>query len=144
MKAAATKRFVLDASVTIAWCLPDENRTESDAILSLLTDQSTALVPPVWPFEVANALLAAERKGRITSAQTSAILRRVAQLPISIEPVAPLRLFDQVLSVARHKGLTEYDASYLELALREHLPLASFDSQLCQAARAAGVALVLS
>jgi predicted nucleic acid-binding protein len=142
MKADAIKRCVLDASVTLAWCIPDEDATDADAILELLTGQATAVVPAIWPFEVANAMLAAERSNRLSSAQTIAALQRIADLPISVEPVSSGRLFDQVLSVARSQGLTEYDAAYLELALRENLPLATFDDRLRAAARKSGVALV--
>jgi predicted nucleic acid-binding protein len=144
MRVAAINRFVMDASATLAWCLPDEGVAEGDAILSLLTERGwEALVPAVWPFEVANGLLAAERKKRITPAQTTAILHRVAELPVFLEAVSIERLFDPVVAVARHEGLTEYDAAYLELAQREHLPLATFDQRLRKRARATGVELIL-
>ncbi len=142
MKGGATKRFVLDASVTLAWCFPDESTPQTEGILDLLANGAEAMAPPIWPFEVANALLVGERRRRVTVAQATAVLQRIAELPISVDPVRVGRAFEQVLSFARHQQLTEYDAAYLELALRESLPLATFDDRLRRAARDAGIALV--
>lgn len=142
MKAAATKRFVLDASVTLAWCFPEESTNETEAILDLLANGSEALTPAIWPFEVANALLVGERRKRMSVAQVTSVLRRIAELPISVDPVRASRAFEQVLSFARQQQLTEYDAAYLELALREGLPLATLDEQLRRAVTSAGIALV--
>jgi len=64
MKVDGTKRFVLDASVTLAWCFPDEGSKHTEAILDLLADGAEAIAPPIWPLEVANALLVGERRKR--------------------------------------------------------------------------------
>ena len=141
MKGDATKRFVLDASVTLAWCFPEESTTHTEAILDLLANGAEAIAPPIWPFEVANALLAGERRKRVTVAQVTSLLSRIAELPISVDPVRVDRAFERILSFARQEQLTEYDAAYLELALRESLPLATLDDRLRQAARSAGIAL---
>ena len=142
MKAAAIKRFVVDASVTLAWCFPGEGTNGTEALLDQLATGSAAIAPSIWPFEVANALLMGERRKRITMAQVTAMLERIAGLPISLDPIWLDSLFGQVLSLARQQHLTEYDASYIELALRENLPLATLDDQLRRAARNAGIALV--
>ncbi len=144
MKAAVTRRFVLDASVTLAWCFADESTAYTEGVLDLLATGTEAATPAIWPFEVANALLMAERRKRITITQVTSMLQRIASLPISIEPIAVDRAFGQVLAAARHQKLTEYDAAYLELAMREGLPLSTLDEQLKQAARSAGVSLVRS
>jgi len=73
----------------------------------------------IWPLEVANALLVAERRKRISVAQVTALLGRIVQLPVSVETSEPDRAFSQVLSVARQHQLTEYDAAYVELAREE-------------------------
>ncbi len=86
------------------------------------------LAPAIWPFEVANALLVAERRKRITQAQVTALLQRITGFPISVEPIEVGRAFEQILSVARQQSLTEYDAAYLELALPTGLPLATLDT----------------
>jgi predicted nucleic acid-binding protein len=142
MKAAVTKRLVLDASVTLAWCFPDESTPYTEGVLDLLATGAEAATPAIWPFEVANALLVAERRKRITTAQVASMLQRIASLPITVDPIRVDRAFGQVLAAAREQKLTEYDAAYLELAMREGLPLATLDDQLRQGARSAGAALV--
>ena len=142
MPAVIIKRIVLDASVTVAWCFEDENTPFTEGVLDLLSAGTEVLTPAIWPFEVANALLVAERRKRITVAQVTALLRRIAGLPISVEPIEARYAFEQILSVARQQNLTEYDAAYLELALRAGLPLATLDDKLKQAARLVDVGLV--
>jgi predicted nucleic acid-binding protein len=142
MKVDATRRFVLDASVAVAWCFPEESTSQTEGILDLLANGAEAMVPPIWPFEVANALLVGERRKRVTVAQVTSVLRRIADLPISVDVVRVDRAFEQVLSFARQQQLTEYDAAYLELALREGIPLCTLDDKLRRAARSAGIALV--
>jgi predicted nucleic acid-binding protein len=142
MPAAIIKRIVLDASVAVAWCFEDEKSHFTEGILDLLSAGTEVLTPSIWPFEVANALLAAERRKRITVARVTALLRRIAGLPISVDPIESGRAFEQILSVARQQNLTEYDAAYLELALRTGFPLATLDDDLKQAARLVHVSLV--
>lgn len=142
MKVAGTKRLVLDASVTLAWCFPEEGTPYTQQMLDLLANGAEALTPAIWPFEVANALLVGERNKRRTMAQVTAFLQRLATLPIKVDEPRVDRAFGQILTVARQERLTEYDAAYLELALREALPLATLDQRLRQAAQHAGVPLV--
>jgi predicted nucleic acid-binding protein len=142
MKAGATKRLVLDASVAVAWCFADECTAYTEGVLDLLASGAEALTASIWPFEVANALLMGERRKRISVAQVTKVLQRISLLPISIDPIRPDTAFGQILSVARQEQLTEYDAAYLELALREGLPLATLDNGLRRAARNAGINLV--
>ena len=142
MKAAASSRVVLDASVTVAWCFADEATLFADQVLDFLADGGGAIAPAIWPFEVANALLAGERRKRISTAQVTSVLQRIADLPIAIDSVRSDRAFSQILSLARQQQLSEYDAAYLELAMREGLPLATLDTQLRRAAKNIGVVLV--
>jgi predicted nucleic acid-binding protein len=139
---AAVKRFVLDASVAVAWCFDDASTPFTEGILDLLSAGAEGVAPGIWPLEVANALLVAERHKRISVAQVTALLGRIVQLPVSVETIEPDRAFNQVLSVARQHQLTEYDAAYAELALRRGLPFATLDDKLRQAARMAGITLV--
>jgi predicted nucleic acid-binding protein len=132
----------LDASVAVAWCFEDEATAVTEGILDLLAKGTTVVVPAVWPLEVANAILSAERKKRINVAQATAFLRRIAGFPISVDAIPLGRAFDQVLSVGRQHQLTAYDAAYLELALRETLPLATLDNDLRRSAEIAGVGLL--
>ena len=142
MKAAVIKRIVLDASVAVAWCFEDETTGFTEGILDLLSAGTEVLTPAIWPFEVANALLVAERRKRITVAQVTGFLQRIAALPISLDPIQPGTAFNQILSVARQNDLTEYDAAYLELASREALPLATLDNKLRRTATRLGITLV--
>jgi predicted nucleic acid-binding protein len=142
MKAAVIRRMVLDASVTVAWCFEDESTTLTEAVLDLLSAGAEAVTPAIWPLEVANALLVAERRKRITMAKVTALLRRIARLPVSVEPIQTTSAFNQILSVARQNDLTEYDAAYVELALREALPLATLDDRVRRAAIRVGITLV--
>ena len=97
------------------------------------------LAPAIWPFEVANVLVMAERRKRITLAKTANFLQLLAGFAISFDAASAAQTFDKVLSLAREKGLSTYDAAYLELAIREALPLATLDTDLKKAAKAVGV-----
>lgn len=142
MKAAATEHFVLDASVAVARCFEDEATRFTEGVLDLLSAGAEALVPSIWPVEVANALLMAEHRKRISLAQVTAILQKIAGLPIVVMAIDPGRAFDHILPVARQQSLSGYDAAYLELALRQGLPLATLDEQLRRAAKTTGVVLL--
>ena len=142
MKTSFSKRFVLDASVAVAWCFEDESTVLTEDVLDSLAAGSEAVVPAVWPQEVANALLVAERRKRLSVAQMSGQLRRIAALPISVMPMTPAYAFEQVLAIARQEKPSSYDAAYLQLALRESLPLVTLDADLRRAAKANGVTLL--
>ena len=129
--------FVLDASVALAWVFEDEQTPAARRVLLRLGAEA-ALVPAQWEFEVANALLTGERRGRMGPAQVERSVALFAALPIEVdrEPVDLSRL----ISVARRHGLSAYDASYLDLAAREGVPLATLDSAMAAAARAERIA----
>jgi predicted nucleic acid-binding protein len=131
-------RFVLDASVTLAWCFEDEASPYAEAVLEKLAP-GAAVVPSIWPLEVANALLVAERRKRLTRAKVTRFLQVLRSLPIVVDSEGGARALDTVLDLARAHGLSVYDAGYLELALRDGLPLATLDERLKRAARQAGV-----
>ncbi len=130
--------FVLDCSVTMAWVFPDE-ATEETARLRDALREGRAFVPALWPIEVANVLLVATRRGRIAETDWPRIWRNLEALPITIEPVSTSRIRGTVLDHASVHGLSVYDATYLELAIRMRLPLATLDRALADAARAAGL-----
>jgi predicted nucleic acid-binding protein len=132
--------FVVDASVTLSWHLDDEPNAYSDKILGRLASES-ALVPRLWCLEIANGLLIAERRGRITAAHSSHVHQALANLPITADDLSLDLALGSILSVARFQNLSAYDASYLELAMRGGLPLATLDEKLRTAAVAAGVPL---
>jgi predicted nucleic acid-binding protein len=105
-------------------------------------ETSQAIAPSLWSFEVASVLIAAERRGRIGVAAQAEFLERLRLLPITIEHRPATWLAQRILSLARSYHLSAYDAAYLELAIREGLPLATLDEDLRRAASGAGVPLV--
>ncbi|MGD0227087.1 MAG: type II toxin-antitoxin system VapC family toxin [Terriglobia bacterium] len=135
-------RLVLDASATLTWCFEDEAMPWTDALLANLRAGDEAIVPLHWPGEVANALLIAVRRGRISHEKANRFLVDLRALPIRLDPESSDAVFDQVFKLAEQYRLTIYDAGYLELAIREGLPLATLDNDLRKAARAAAVPLV--
>lgn len=134
-------RFVVDSSLTMAWYLEDEQDAYADATHVTLTHGAAAIAPPLWPYEVANGFRMAERRGRIQSADIPRVLALLDPLPIEVQTTAHERARGSVLALARQEGLTCYDAAYLELAMREGLPLATLDGQLREAAGRVGVLL---
>lgn len=113
----------------------------ADRVLELL-DGNAAIVPAIWPFEIANVIIVAERRGRLLSADTLRLAELVSGLPITIESMPLRHALGAVLDVGRLHRFTSYDAAYLELAMRKGLPLATLDERLTAAARQVGVALV--
>jgi predicted nucleic acid-binding protein len=92
------------------------------------------VVPAHWRLEVGNALLMAERRGRIRAGRVDAVWRLLAALPIEVDAETNARAWEGAAELARRHGLTLYDAAYLELAARRRLPLATFDGALVRAA----------
>ena len=134
-------RFVLDCSVTMSWCFSDEVDDYGDAVLDLIAE-SEAVVPVIWPLEVSNVLLVAERRGRISEAQLVRLVELLGALPVSVDLTTSERAMGAILALARGHGLSAYDAAYLELAMREGVPIASRDEQLTTAAARCGVPLL--
>ncbi|AFZ31107.1 PilT domain-containing protein [Gloeocapsa sp. PCC 7428] len=138
-------QFVLDCSVTMSWCLIDETNSYADAVLnSFNTDGVEALTPQLWSLEVANVLLVAERRGRITQAQTTRVITLLQALPIVIDLQTAQRAMGDTLALGRSLIISAYDAAYLELAMREGLPLATIDERLAKVANSCGVQTYLS
>jgi predicted nucleic acid-binding protein len=132
--------LVIDTSVAAAWWFADEVTPATDAVLERVVAEG-AVVPALFPAEVANVLVQAERRKRIAAALADRVLGILSGLPIEVE--APLRAPQGAVALARAHRLTIYDAMYLETAIRRALPLATLDGDLRRAARTAGVALVL-
>lgn len=133
--------FVLDASVALAWFLAGEATAYTESVLGRLR-RAGATVPVVWPLEIANAFLMAERRQRTTARQTVGALQDLRRLPITVDDGALAPAWDTVLNLGRDHGLTTYDASYLEVAMRLNLPLATLDARLRSVATRIGVPLV--
>ncbi|HUH93934.1 MAG TPA: type II toxin-antitoxin system VapC family toxin [Casimicrobiaceae bacterium] len=130
--------FVLDCSVTMTWFFEDEIDPAGRALLDRATE-GEAVVPAIWAGEVANALLTAERRGKMTRAKVDEDAELLARLPIGVDRTSATPA--DLIALARRYQLSSYDSSYLELALRLRLPLATRDRRLTDAAGAAKVEL---
>ena len=139
-------RFVLDNSVVMRWLLNDgsnERLAYASKVLNLLTnDTGEALVPGVWSLEVANVLVKAQAKGLVSEARSSAFVGLLAEMTITVDASTAARALGDTLQLARRFKLSSYDAAYLELALREGLPLATLDADLQSAVMQVGGTLV--
>jgi predicted nucleic acid-binding protein len=133
--------FVVDASLALAWHFEDEGSEYADRVLERLREER-AVVPSIWPLEVANGLVVAERRRRLSPARVTRAVELFHELPIFVYEVGAQLALGSVLDLARAHGLSAYDAAYLELAMREGLPLATQDAYLREAADRAGVPLV--
>lgn len=130
--------FVLDASIAACWAFDDEDHPVATLALDRIrTDEAVA--PSLWWFEVRNTLIISERRGRLTEADTTAFLREVSRFGVMIDRT-PEEV--TIMTLARQHRLTVYDASYLELAQREAIPLATLDKDLRKAAAALDIALM--
>lgn len=133
--------FILDCSIALAWCFEDEASETCDALLERVRDEG-ALVPSLWYLELGNVMIQAERRGRIMPADVSTRLELIGDLPIVIDDETPLRAFHETLALARAQNLTTYYATYLELAIRRGLPLATIDKRLRSAGIHTGVQII--
>jgi predicted nucleic acid-binding protein len=129
---------VVDASVALAWCFPDEASDYADAVLVALEGQ-TILVPAIWGLEIANAVLAGERSKRLRQPEIRRFVTLLESLSLvqDIQPVCDH--VSNVLPLAREYGLSAYDAAYLELSIRHGAALATLDGKLQKAAQKAGI-----
>ncbi len=127
------EQFVVDNSVVMSWCFKDETNNYADTVLDMLIE-SAAVVPSIWPLEVVNVLIVAERKKRLSESDSIRFLTLLSQLPIVVEYERP-DMMKELLALARSNNLSSYDASYLDLAMRKGFPIATLDNKLIEAAR---------
>jgi predicted nucleic acid-binding protein len=133
--------FVLDASIAFCWCFENEATAATDRLLERLQGEEAA-VPSLWHLEVSNALALAERRRRVKPAETAEFIALLESLTILVDGETPRRAFGRILDLARSERLTGYDASYLELAMRLGIPLATKGSDLGAAAARLGVVVL--
>ncbi|MEI6494188.1 MAG: type II toxin-antitoxin system VapC family toxin [Verrucomicrobiota bacterium] len=138
-----TNSFVLDCSATLPWVFGDEATSATDRLLEDLSAGATAWVPALWHLELGNVMVGAQRRGRMDQAGMESFFSRLLVYDIFVDEQTIPQAWNKTLDLAVQYGLSTYDASYLELALRRGLPLATKDLALVAAARAAGVDLCL-
>ena len=129
---------IIDASLAAAWCFPDEQTDYTNGVLRAVAQTMTAAAPRLWAYEIRNSVLMGVRRKRLAKSDAQEFLRSIEALHIRLlDPPS----YEPIFSLAERYGLTFYDAAYLDLALRKSQPLASLDSELCRAAKQAGVEL---
>jgi predicted nucleic acid-binding protein len=134
--------FVLDASVALSWLLEDAGAAQAyaDAVFNVLKSPSArATVPVTWALEITNVVAKAEARGFLLENRTQVFLATLDASPIVCDGHTHDNMFTATLALCRRYRLSSYDASYLELALRSALPLATLDQDLRRAAAKAGV-----
>lgn len=141
MNTLSIKRLVLDCSVTMAWCFSDEASKHSLSILELM-EKAEAHVPNIWPLEVANILWFSEKKHRIDRVQSHRFRTLLNEMSIIVDKTTSELAMWEIFEMARDLDLTIYDTAYLELAVREKLPLATLDGAMQTAARRLGVTVL--
>ena len=136
-------QFVLDASIILTWCFPDEESQKALEISERIAAGERVAVPAFWRHEILNALLVGERRKRITPELTQTFLDDLDRLPVDVDPPAGAPVaFKTTQALCRKHALTAYDAAYLELAMRDNQPLATVDEQLRRAALAESVVVL--
>src|ERR1700761_5167019 len=129
--------LVIDPSVAAAWCFRDEATLYTEGVLGVVSGDGEAIAPRLLAYELRNSVSMGVRRGRITSKTAREFLQSLRDLRIRLtDPLS----YDEVFDLAERFTLTVYDAAYLDLALREGLPLATLDAALLRAAASSGVA----
>jgi predicted nucleic acid-binding protein len=131
--------FVLDASTAISWCFEEVQTQYAIAVLEQVSDGAEVYVPQIWPLEVTNALVKAYRRRHITRDELFEYAQQLSALSIRVDQETPGRAFGHILALAERYQMTTYDASYLELAQRRGISIATTDGNLIQAASAVRV-----
>ena len=135
------KSFVVDNSVVMAWCFKNEINLYADSVLDSL-EHFTAIVPSIWPLEVGNVLLVAERKNRLSAADSIRFIALLSQLPITVDQEPPERMIKEIFALAQTHKLSTYDASYLDLAMKRGISIATLDDRLLYAAKQNNVSVM--
>jgi predicted nucleic acid-binding protein len=130
--------IVIDASVALAWCFPDEATDYADGVLVAIEDR-TVIVPAIWPVEITNALLVGERRKRIRQPEVRRFVELLKGLNILEDEQPFAETVSNILPLAREYDLSAYDAAYLDVAIRHGAPLATLDAALQKAGLAGGI-----
>jgi predicted nucleic acid-binding protein len=130
--------IVIDASVALAWCFPDEASDYADSVLLALENQ-TVIVPAIWAVEITNALLVGERRKRIRQPEVRRFVELLKGLNVAEDAQPVADTVSSIFPLAQAYRLSAYDAAYLDVAVRREIPLVTLDGDLQKAALAAGI-----
>ena len=131
--------MVIDASVALSWVYTDQATPQTEKLLTDVENGVPIVVPVLWFTEVANGLLILQRRKKLIAKDRITALQKLESLNILSDEESGRAAFSAGSRHAEKHGLTVYDATYLEVALRRALPLATRDIALQKAARAAGI-----
>ena len=134
-----SEAFIVDASVGFAWVYPSQASADTDKLLEQIEEGAEVVVPSLWFLEVANGLLAAQRRKLLKSAERKKALEKLSNLMFIADEEAARTAFRKTSELAEKHGLSVYGAAYLEAALRRKLPIGSRDEALRKAAKKLGV-----
>lgn len=140
------RTFVLDNSVAMRWLLASEKQVDqkyAERVLGTL-EEFDVLTPNLWHLEAINVLVSAEKRGDVSLGEIERFISQLENLPIHVDPLTAHQAFNRTLVLSRAYNISSYDASYLELAIREGVPLATLDKKLIKAAKKADVEIYLS
>lgn len=129
--------FVLDASLSLAWCFEDETTRFTEELLTRVHQGAVPVAPALWALEVANGIRNAERRQRITPAEGMKLLQFLVRLPVQTVDQPRQTVLQEIGPLASAHGLSAYDAAYFHLARQHNLPLATLDGPLRRAAEKA-------
>jgi predicted nucleic acid-binding protein len=132
---------IADISVVLRWLFEEDQTAEALKILPLIQKQGL-LVPPLWWCELENGILMGERRARKSPTEMSAFVKLVRSLPIQTDDIARHRVSDTIIALGRQRGLTAYDAAYVELAIRSGSALATFDEAIRRCAPGLGIKIL--
>ena len=135
--------FIADSSVGVTWAVHSQASAATDELLDRVAAGTPLVVPTLWPFEVANSLLVLLRRKKLLAAERDRAIAALARLPLVVDDDGPRLALGRISELAAEHGLSVYDATYLELAVRRKLPLASRDEALRKAAQGCHVKLLL-
>ncbi|PCJ44688.1 MAG: VapC toxin family PIN domain ribonuclease [Moraxellaceae bacterium] len=137
--------FVLDNSVSMRWHLESNKASDQRYSESVLLSMASAraIVPNLWHLEASNVLLGAEKRGETTAGEVECFIVQLESLPIHVDSMTATQSFSRTIALARAYKLSSYDAAYLELAIREGLPIATLDKTLLKAAKKADAGIYL-
>jgi predicted nucleic acid-binding protein len=126
--------IVSDASAFLAVVLDEQSR---DWVIERTSD-CAVVSPEVLPYEIANALLAVKRKGRLTDREVLKAFDISQRIPVRLVPVK----VRDALRIALKHGIHAYDAFYLQCCVERKLPLISLDNRMCEVARSLSIKVV--
>jgi len=133
--------FVLDNSVAMRWLLASEKVSDQKYAEQVLESMRhvDALTPNLWHLEAVSVLLGAEKRGEVSLGEIERFISQLENLPVHVDTLTAHQAFSRTLSLSRAYKISSYDASYLELAMREGLSLSTLDKKLIKAAKKADV-----